>query len=101
MIHTVCYASTRGEVWSWYWRAWRHDLWRFHLTVFAVASLSVVIVLTSREPIRLADLLLVLAVGFLCVAWMPLYPMVMFKPQVRTLELDDQGLTTTIGKTIG
>lgn len=101
MVYTVRYASDRREVWTWYWRSWRSDLWRLHLALFAGAGLSSLLVLASRGPVSPVDFPIALAIGLACVAWIPLYPMVMIKPQVRTLEVGDGGLSTTIGKRTG
>ena len=70
MSFKVEYASQRREVWQWYWRTWRKDIWKIHLTMFLVVSGAV--------------------------AWMPAYPILMFSPERRSVEIDQDGISTTI-----
>lgn len=39
--------------------------------------------------------------GLASIAWMPLVPMIQFKPQTRTLRVDEHGISTTIGAKSG
>jgi len=92
----VEYASQRKEVWAWYCRAWRRELWKFHLTVFAGVTGLVAFLVMGDEGLTLPRALLALACGFLSVGWMPAVPMLMFKPQLRSVEIDEDGISTTI-----
>jgi hypothetical protein len=47
------------------------------------------------------SILLALACGFLSILWMPLVPLLMFKPEVRTLEVNQEGISSKIGKRSG
>ncbi|HEY1386594.1 MAG TPA: YcxB family protein [Dongiaceae bacterium] len=96
MSFKVEYASQRKEVWNWYCRAWRRELWKFHLTVFAgVSGLVALLVIGDAGP-TLPTVLAALACGLVSVGWMPMIPMLMFKPQVRSVEIDQDGISTTI-----
>ena len=68
------------------------------VVVVALGSLAII---TTRGPITAGDIGVMFAMGLFCVVWMPLYPMMMFKPQERTLTLNDEGLATTIGERVG
>jgi hypothetical protein len=96
MSFKVEYASQRKEIWAWYCRAWRRDVWKFHLMVFAgVSGLAAFLLMGNAGP-TLPIVLVALACGFLSVAWMPAVPMLMFKPQLRTVEVDSDGISTSI-----
>jgi hypothetical protein len=96
MSFKVEYASQRKEVWNWYCRAWRRDLWKFHLTMFAGVSGLVAFVVIGDAGPTLPRVLLAIACGLLSVGWMPAVPMLMFKPQLRSVEIDQDGISTTI-----
>jgi len=92
----VEYASRRDEVWSWYCRAWRRDLWKFHATMCGVVCAIVTFLVTDGASPTFADLLTGAVWGFLSVAWMPAIPMLLFAPEARSVELDQDGIATTI-----
>ena len=98
-MHTIEYASSRSEVWRWYWRAWAkpNGFWLLHLcfgVIFAAAF-----ALTEREPFSLArSAVVALAAMAVCVALLPLWPQIRFKSSPRSLTIDPAGLRTTIGK---
>jgi len=96
MSFKVEYASQRKEVWAWYYRAWRRELWKFHLTVFAGVSGLVAFLIMDNEGPTLPKMLLALACGLVSVGWMPAIPMLMFKPQLRSVEIDQDGISTAI-----
>jgi hypothetical protein len=98
MSFKIEYASRRGEVWTWYWRAWCQRLWKTHLAIFLAVNLSVSIALFSGPPTSLSSLAIVAVSGLLAIAWMPLFPMLMFKPEGRTLSINHTGIETAIGK---
>lgn len=50
---------------------------------------------------RPANVALALGAGLASIAWMPLFPMIQFKPQMRTLTVDEHGISTSIGKKSG
>jgi hypothetical protein len=94
----VQYTSRRREVWDWYWRAWRERLWKTHLLVFLTVSVTVYLYEEESAALSPAAAVLAFACGLISILWLPLYPLVMFKPQVRTLEIDQDGISTTIGR---
>ena len=96
MSFKVEYASERREVWKWYYRAWRRDLWKFHAVVVAVVSFVATFLLSGDAEPSLPTMLAGLALGFLSVAWMPAIPMLLFQPQARSVEIDQDGISTTI-----
>jgi hypothetical protein len=92
------YASTRREVWHWYWRMWRAHLWKAHALVAVVACFCVVARLGRGGPDIERDLLWIVGTAIAFVAGWILYPQIAFKAEMRVLEVDDQGIATTIGK---
>jgi hypothetical protein len=92
----VEYASERREVWKWYWRAWRRDLWKFHAIVVAVVAFLVMLLLGGGSAPTLLTMLAGLGCGVLSVAWMPVVPLLLFQREVRSVEIDQEGISTTI-----
>src|SRR5690242_5179477 len=96
-MYALRYASTRREIWRWYWRAWARPtgLWRFHV-LFGV---FVALVITASDKSSDLDWPLFLVRSGVCtacfVALLPLWPQIRFKPQVRTLEVDAKGFRTS------
>jgi hypothetical protein len=100
---TIEYQSKRAEVAAAYFYTWRHS-WRMRLfqtwiavTAFAAWSIQ----LSSPErPFR--STILPAALGTLAVlAFLPLYPQIMFKSRMRRLTVDPDGIHTTIGSLRG
>jgi PHD/YefM family antitoxin component YafN of YafNO toxin-antitoxin module len=102
-MYTVRYASTRGEIWRWYWRAWARPkgLWRYHVLISLLSAIAV----TAREKQNTFDaghFILIFVVTMLgCVVLLPLWPQIRFKPSVRTLKIDEKGFETVIGRRSG
>jgi YcxB-like protein len=97
---TVNYASRRGEVWRWYWRAWAKPagFWRVHV-LFGVTCALVFTVLRNPKSFDVGLFLVAAAVYTLTfVILLPLWPQIRFKSAVRSLTINAQGLTTSIGK---
>ena len=94
---TISYASQRSEVWRWYWRAWRRDFWRTHISTFLCVAFLTSWMLYSGPPRTLVAALIVAAVGAIPLVGFVLFPMMKFKPQLRKLTVDEQGIQTTIG----
>jgi hypothetical protein len=95
-MHTIHYASSRREVWRWYWRAWAKPkgLWLFHLGIALMIATS--LTLGNFRASRFAVTALI--TFLLCVVLLPLWPQVRFKSAVRSLTIDPLGIKTTIGK---
>jgi|SoiMethySBSTD1v2_1073268.scaffolds.fasta_scaffold00389_24 hypothetical protein len=98
MSFKVEYASERQEIWRWYWRTWRKEIWKIHMTMFLVVSGAVAFFLTRNAELSLSSVLVALVCGFLAVAWMPAYPILMFSSDKRSVEIDQDGISTTIGE---
>lgn len=98
--YTLKYAATRGEIWRWYWRAWARPtgLWRHHVACGVVAALAAALI--NGYSWR-GSAVLGVAVILCCIALLPLWPQIRFKPQIRTLEVDESGFRTSIGRLNG
>jgi hypothetical protein len=102
-MYTVNYASRRSEIWRWYWRAWKRPagLWRFHV-IFGLVFAFIYAVLLEPGAFRLGYCLAVAAIATVaCVIFFPLWPQVRFKPAVRTLTINAEGLETAVGTVSG
>lgn len=98
---TIQYSSRRHEVWAHYWRLWRQKLWRLHVGLFIVVALGLAVGLSGWHLSPVAIAVIAIPGGLLPCLILALYPLAMFKPQVRTLTIDRAGLTTSIGKLYG
>ncbi len=95
------YSSRRRVIMKLYWRSWRQGLWKVHLGAFLAAGGALfVLLLRVGRSVATAGAAAFLG-GLLSIAWLPLYPLLKFKPQRRTLTVDDEGLRTTIGDRSG
>lgn len=94
------YVSRRREVWNWYWRAWRKRLWKTHLLIFLAVGVAAMVGLSAkgRGTFSPTSFLVAAAFGLLSILWMPIYPQLRFKSQLRSLEVDQDGISTTIGR---
>jgi hypothetical protein len=97
--YTLKYATTRGEIWRWYWRAWARPvgLWRHHVALGAVATVAAASAYGFAMWVWLPALVIGLAAMACCLLLFPLWPQIRFKPEVRTLEFDESGYRTSIG----
>jgi hypothetical protein len=102
MIFSISYASRRSEIWQHYWRTWRHRLWPIHLVVFVLAATAASLARhQGRAPPDLLSALIVAAFGLIPILLLVLFPMLMFKPQRRLMEIDEFGIQTVIGSRQG
>jgi hypothetical protein len=102
-LYTLQYSTTRAELWRWYWRAWRRPagLWRFHVLIGIIVALGMAEI---RGPGRFSwiETAVAVAVGTACcMVLLPLWPQIKFKPQLRTLKVDQKGFETSIGRLQG
>ena len=95
---TIEYASRRGEIWTWYWRAWRQRLWKSHLRIFLIVVVLADLILYGTASPHLA---VPIAIGAIPVALLTLYPQFRFKPQSRTITVGTSGVTTVVGRKSG
>jgi hypothetical protein len=98
--YTLKYATTRAEPWRWYWRAWARPagLWRRHVALGAVSTVAAASVYGFAMWVWLPAIVIGLGAILCCLVFFPLWPQIQFKPQVRTLELDESGYRTSIGR---
>lgn len=101
MSITISYASTRAEVWQYYWRLWRARLWKTHLSVFMAVVVLTYLMLPIEARSGLTAMWKVGLAGSAPLIFLILYPMLRFKPQVREVKLDQKGITTSIGRRHG
>ena len=94
------YTSQRNEVWQWYWKTWRERLWKLHVPLFVILSVSFFVIAggPSHPP---SSIIVAIALTLGALAFMVVYPQLRFKPQRRFLVLNEDGLRTTIGKKSG
>ena len=97
MAQTIKYESKRSEIWKWYWQNWKAKLWRFHVLIFTGVTFIMLIVLTFGRQPSLLNLFIALSCGALSIVWLPIFPILAFKPQMRTLTVEDSGVSTSIG----
>jgi hypothetical protein len=97
---TLTYSTTRRELATWSWRMWKRKLWKFH-AAFIVISIAVVVLIAGHSPPSVMDVVRGIAVALAVIACLILFPQIMFKPEVRTLSFDKNGLRTKIGKKSG
>jgi hypothetical protein len=76
MSFKIEYASRRGEVWNWYWRAWRERLWKTHLLTFLAVVVAAMAGLyaVGHGTLSPTAFLVAPAFGVLSILWMPIYP---------------------------
>jgi hypothetical protein len=102
-MYTVRYASTRGEMWRWYWRAWARPkgVWRYHILISLLSSIGVT-VLEKQSTFDAGHFFFIFVVTMLgCVVLLPMWAQIRFKPSVRTLKIDEKGIETVIGRRSG
>jgi hypothetical protein len=97
---TLKYSTTRHELATWYWTMWKKKLWRVHI-LYLLIPLAVVVLVAGHWLPSPMEITRGLVVGAAVVLFLILFPQIMFKPQVRTLVLDRNGIRTTIGKKTG
>ena len=97
MSQSIMYVSRRVEVMAWYWQMWRKQLWKIHLLMFATVAFLASRLIFDGAPTSLLGVLLIASIGLAPIVAMVLFPLLKFKPQKRTLSIDEQGITTTIG----
>jgi hypothetical protein len=98
MTFKIEYTSRRREIWDWYSRAWRQGLWKSRVMVSLAVALTAGLLEKGSDELSLTAVLLGVAWGFASILCMLIYPLLMFKPHKRTLEINEHGISTTIGK---
>jgi len=95
---TIEYTARRGEIWTWYWRAWRQRLWKSHLRIFLIVAVLADLIMFGTASPRLA---FPMAIGAIPVALLILYPQLRFKPQSRTVTIGTSAITTVVARKTG
>jgi hypothetical protein len=101
--YTLKYATTRAELWHWYWRAWARPVgyWLQHVLIGAAVAIGFAWASGFPTSSWWSTARIGVAITLACVVLFPLWPQIRFKPQVRTLELDVFGYKTSIGRLRG
>jgi hypothetical protein len=96
MEMTLKYASIREEIARRYWQMWRKTLWKIHAATFIVILLAAIL-LEGNWPIQ--DYRYVVY-GFVVAAAVIIFfisfPQIMYKPQVRSLTVNEGGIYTVV-----
>jgi YcxB-like protein len=102
-MYTIRYASSRREIWDWYWSAWARPrgLWRYHVLISLLSAVGTT-ALEKQRAFSAGHFLFVFAVTMVgCLVLLPLWPQIRFKPAVRILKIDEKGFETVIGRRSG
>jgi len=98
----VKYKSSRKEIWSFYWHQWFYgELKWIHARYFLLVALVVYFFKMKTIAWSVSAFLMAFISGLASVIWMPIYPQIKFKPQIRTLSVSENGISTSIGKCSG
>jgi hypothetical protein len=103
LMYTIRYASSRREIWRWYWSAWARPrgLWRSHVLISLLSAIGTT-AFEKQRAFNADHFLLVFAVTMVgCLVLLPLWPQIRFKPAVRTLKIHEKGFETVIGRRSG
>lgn len=89
---TIHYALRRRDIWNAYWFTWRSG-WALKFAQICIAASVFYLALAWQTRIVFA---LLAAIG--SVLFLPLYPLLLYKPQMRELTITPWGVRTQIGK---
>jgi hypothetical protein len=101
MEYKLNYSTTRTELFIWYWKVWRAYLWKIHLILVLLLSISIGLFgfdwnITDYKIIPLS-----IIIFFIILLISIIYPQIMYKSSIRELKTDKSGIYTVIGKEIG
>lgn len=100
---TIRYALKRRDIWDAYWFTWRNGP-KLKVAQLFIAGCAFFVTLSwlarrgSSSPRHVA---IALAVAVLSILWLPVYPLLKYKPQLRTLTIGPGGIVTNIGELFG
>jgi hypothetical protein len=100
---TIRYKLKREDIWRTYWRQWRHS-WKLKAAQVAIAAsvfYMAVTQLAGRGPVQVRHVSLSVLITLAALVFLPVYPLIRFKPQERSLTIGPEGITTTIGTLSG
>lgn len=96
---TVTYALRRRDVWNAYWFTWRTG-WTLKLSQLFIVGCIFFVVVSRRavgRPPNRADVVVAAIWAIPVLLFLPIYPLLRFKSQMRTLTISPQGIHTQIG----
>jgi YcxB-like protein len=99
----IKYKAARSDVWNAYWRSWRNSA-RLNLlraVIFVAAFFIAWSHLTAWSLGPAGRVGGALAAAIAVMVLLPLYPMLLFKHEERTLTITPDGIVTTIGRRSG
>src|SRR5262245_42924787 len=93
----ITYRAERSDVWHAYWRTWRNSarLNALRVLIFGLVFFWAHVMAWSVGPTARVGVALAAAIGVIVL--LPLYPMLRFKHDERTLTIAPSGIATTIG----
>ncbi len=96
---TIEYSSSRREIAVWYWYSLRHNRRHLRAWILGLLAVGLLVFLSERQSGTTSvpnaiGISLIAAVGL--AVFLVLYPQLRFKPQVRTLTIAPDGISTTI-----
>ncbi len=94
---TLRYATSRGELWTWYWREWRQELWRRWLVYGVILAIVDLGAAQLSHPIGALDIVSASAVVLALFAFFAAYPQFSYKREERVIVFNAQGIDTRIG----
>ena len=99
----VTYNSSRSDVWRAYWYSWRHShrMKAIQLALFGFVFLSGRSWLSSTSIDSTTRSVGALVIACLATVFLPVYPLLRFKPEKRMLSISPAGISTTIGRLSG
>ena len=97
MSLSVVYALRRDEVWRWYKVAWKRRLWPSH--AFMVVMSTGLFITLRHDGDWPGATVSGVTIGLLACIFMAAYPQIRYRPQERTLTLDDLGIRGVRGMT--
>lgn len=95
----VKYSLMRSEIWNCYWsRWWNGGLYWFHLQLFLIISIGFLYFDYKYGVVSVNTFIKSVAAFVGTFTFMVLYPQLMYKPQIRTLAINENGIHTQIAK---
>src|SRR6266481_2403946 len=92
LTYTVRCASTRAEIWRWYWRARARPKgpWLYHVVISFLSAIGTT-ALEKQSNFDAGHVSVVFVVTMLgCAVLLPVWPQIRFKPTVRILKIDEE-----------
>jgi hypothetical protein len=94
---SVVYALRRDEIWRWYKAAWKRRLWPFH--AFMLLMPIGLFLALHHDGGWMSAVVSGGVIGLMACAFMVVYPQIRYRPEERSLTVDDAGVRGVRGKT--